>query len=375
MQALARNGYTSSQVYDTLRGRYGRREARFRYDLLNSSDVKIGELSAITGGRVSNNALAEIKRTAVFELTESQETLAINYLSDRIMPWCELKMTDGGWAKFPLGVFLLSTPKRQAGRAGEVARSIEAYDKLQILVDDKFADRYRVAAGTNYISAVSTILTGAGIGITKQNLTPTASTLPTDREWEPGMKKLQAVNDLLEACNYRSLRFDESGYAVAIPYQTPDQRPVEDVYKDDDEGIIVPAVAETVDLFAIPNKWVLVVSQPDRAVLTSTYTNSNAASPTSTVSRGRTIVDFRQVDAADQTALDGLAQRLASEASQVYSTVEWESWIMPHHSDFDVYELHYTALALAHKYAEIAWDFDLTAGARMCHRCRRVVAI
>ena len=72
MLDLAVNGYTREQVIDQLHGKKGSRGlVKIRYDLLNRQDVKIGELM-VQSGRVSMNSLAEIKRTALFELTEQE---------------------------------------------------------------------------------------------------------------------------------------------------------------------------------------------------------------------------------------------------------------------------------------------------------------
>lgn len=279
----------------------------------------------------------------------------------------------GGWAEWPLGVFVLSTPPRKADATGSVTREVEAYDLTQVLVDDKVTGRYTVAAGANYITAVQTILTGAGL--TAQNLTATAKTLPVDREWDPATPKLTIINDLLAAINYRPLWFDESGVAVAQPYVSPADRASEYTYRDDDQSIIFPEVSESLDLFGVPNQIVLVVSEADRDYLKSTYTNSNPASPTSTISRGRTIVSWDRVDAPDQATLDAICQRRAFEASQVYQEVEFESGLAPYHSDLDVLTLVYGDLSISSKYEEVGWKTDLEAGAPMSHTVRRVITI
>jgi len=302
-----------------------------------------------------------------------EDSSEIDFLSDRIKPYVRLKMSDGGWAEWPQGVFLLSTPTRKIDAAGIITREVEAYDQLVVLRDDLIADRYTVASNTNYITAVGTILTGAGI--TSQNLTSTDKTLPTDKDWPPGTAKLKIVNELLSAINYRSLWFNESGQAMAEPYVSPSTRPAEYTYRDNQESVIFPEVEETFDLFSIPNRWVLVVSEPDREPLTASYTNDSPSSPTSTVGRGRTITDFRQVDAADQDSLDDRAERLAFEASQVYQSVELDTGIMPMHSNGDVLELQFSALGIAHKYSEQSWEMELKSGGKMSHRVRRVITI
>lgn len=365
---IATSGYTAAEVMTALHS--PNREIAFRYDLLDSSNVYKQALTNVMAASVSNNALARIKRTAKFTIREDG---TINYLSDRIKPWVRLKMSDGEWAEWPQGVFLLSTPPRQKDVIG-IIRDVEAYDLLQLLTDDKVDTRYTVASGTNYITAVGTVLTAAGI--TDQNLTPTDLTLPAVRDWEPGTEKLTIINDLLAAINYESLEFNESGQAVAKPYITPSSRTSEYTYRNDATSVIFPGVEQALDLFAIPNKWVLVKSEPDAPALIGTYTNSSADSPTSTVNRGRTIVSYQTgVEAADQATITGLAEKAAYEASQVYETVNFKTAIMPIHSNADVLTLEYTELGISAKYSELSWSYNLKAGAQMSHAVRRVVAI
>lgn len=372
MQSLARNGYTSAQVDAQLHS--ANLTLIFRFDLLTSSNAFKSTLTNVIEGSVANNALANIKRTARFTLMEDG---SINFLSDRIKPYIRLLMPDGGYAEFPQGVFVLSTPPRKTDSNEVITREVEAYDLLQVLVDDKVTDRYTIASGANYISGtngIKALLDGAGI--TSQNLTATASTLPAARDWDPGTTKLQIINDLLGAINYRSLYFDENGFATAIAYLSPAARASEYTYIDDGLSVMFPEFEQALDLFGVPNKWTLVVSEPDRTALTSTYTNVNPASSTSTVNRGRTIVSFlSNQEAADQTTLDALAARMAFEDSQVYETVTFETGIMPQHSDFDVYTLTYSTLGISAKYSEVSWEFDLKAGARMKHSVRKVVYV
>jgi hypothetical protein len=367
MLSLARNGYTEAEVKAALHAE--NRKIDFRYELLDKNNVKKSDLKNVLGGSIEYNALAEIKRTARFTIRDEGN---INFLSDRIKPYARLKM-PGGWVEWPLGVFILSTPIRKIDSTGVIIREVEAYDQLQILKDDKVTGRYLIPTGTNFITAVKSLLDSSGI--TLQNLTPTTKILPVDREWDIGTPKLEIINDLLEAINYLSLWFDENGVAIAQPYVSPSERAPEYTYRTDSQSVICPEAEEEFDLFNVANRWVLVVSQPDRPVLKSIYTNENPDSPTSTINRGRIIVDFRQVDAPDQETLDALAQRLAFEASQVYQHVRFETAIMPFHSNFDVITLEYTDLGIADKYSECSWSFEFKAGARMSHDVRRIVNV
>lgn len=371
MQALDPAGiYPDAAVIDALTGRYGARTMTYRYDHLSAANDYLGPVDWVAAGSVANNALAELKRTANFTILDRTN---INFLRDRIRPWACLAMPDGGRVEWPLGVFLLSTPDRDLDEV-LVSREIEAYDQLLVLRDDKVATRYSVAAGVAYTTAIATLI-GTVTGM-MANIVPSALTLPVVREWEPGTPKLRILNDLLDAINYGSAYFNELGTLQCRPYQSPADRAIEYTYDDDTASVRTGRAKQRLDLFSIPNRWVLLVSEADRPALTSTYTNTRSDSPTSTVSRGRTIVDFRtEEDAADQTTLDAKAARYAFEASQVYEAVEFSTAIMPFHSNADVLGIRIPRLGLDGKYGEQSWSFPLAVGGRMQHKARRVVTV
>jgi hypothetical protein len=208
------------------------------------------------------------------------------------------------------------------------------------------------------------------------DITSSDLVLPASMEWEPGTSKLEIINDLLSAINYTSAVFDENGAFVAKPYVAPSVRGSEFTYATDSSSVITGDVGQTVDTFNVPNKWILVVSEPERPALIGTYVNSDPMSPTSTVSRGRTIVDYRtEQTAADQVTLDAKAARLAFEASQVYEKISFKTGLMPFHSDSDTYNLIIDGLVVDNKYSETAWSMDLEAGSTMSHEVRRITNV
>lgn len=370
MQALDPLGvYPDAEVIDALTAQAGTRTITYRFDRLNEYNVFVEPVDWVLSGSVTNNALADIKRTARFDILDYG---GINYLKDRIQPWATLRMPDGGKVEWPLGVFLLSTPKRNLDIVGTIGRDVEAYDQLQVLRDDKVVDRYSIAAGTVYTAAIASL-----VAAFQYSITPSALTLPAPMEWEPGTSKLRILNDLLAAINYESAWFNEAGRLVCRPYLSPMDRSPEYEYRDNELSVLTQGVGQTIDLFDVPNRIVLVKSEPDQAPLVSAPTiNSNPASPTSTVSRGRTIVDFRtEQDAADQATLDAKAARLLFEASQVFENIQFSTVAMPMHSNADVLHLEVGDLAIDGKYSEHTWTLPLTVGARMTHVVRRVVTV
>jgi hypothetical protein len=297
----------------------------------------------------------------------------IDYLSDRIQPFMEIQMPDGNWIDFPLGVFILSTPTKRDEVNG-VYREIEAYDGLVILDEDKFTSRFYLTAGTKYTDAVESILRSAGI--TRFNIEPKSATLATDMEFKIGTSKLEAINQLLQAINYTPIWVDANGYFVASQYVSPAERAVDYSYKDDELSVIYNGMEEELDLYGVPNVWVVTQSNPEKTPLVSTKTNDNPDSPTSTVNVGRNIVDFREVDdISDQETLDAYVDRIAFEASQVFGKLKFRTALMPFHEYADVIHVKYDALKIDYKFSETAWKMPLKAGAEMEHEVRRVVSI
>jgi len=365
------NGHTQSEILAALQGLSGIRRLTFRYDRLDEENTYLGPLSSVVDGHVEQNWLADIKRKASFTIRDDG---VLNYLSDRIQPWVRLGIPPYGrndWVEWPQGVFLLTTPTRTVDSSGRVLRQVDGYDALTVYADDLVSSRYTLLAGSVVTDEVATLLDTAHLTVQASALT-----LSTDREWEPGTSKLKIISDLLDSINYESLSMDEYGRAVVQAYRSPTDRPAEYTYADDDQGLIVPKVDQTLDLFSVANHWILTVSNPDQDPLSSTYTNTDPASPTSTVRRGRTITDFRQeLDAADQTTLDDKVARLAFAASQVYEIVTFSTALMPVHSGNDVIAFRYGGLAINDKYSEHSWSMDLQAGASMSHTIRRVVSV
>ena len=338
----------------------------YEFDLLDKDDVPLGKITA--EGSIDYNATTGIQRCAALTIKEERE---IDFLSERIRPSMCIK-TDNDIVHYPLGVFLMSSPHRTAG-IGSVGRSIECYDKCQILADDKFDSRYRVAAGTNYIGAVSSIISSAGIS--NSQLQTTSKTLAADLEFEMGTSKLEAVNALLKALNYNNIYANAEGRLVAKPYEDPLTRNVEASYVTNSKSIVFSGAEEILDIFNAPNKIVRYLETADRDVMIASVTNTDPLSKLSTVSRGRTIVDVARVkDIADQATLNAYTQREAAEA-KIYQKISFETAAMPNHESLDCLYLINKDLDIQGKYIEQSWHLDLRAGGHMQHMCRRAVSI
>jgi hypothetical protein len=370
---LIKNGYSKAEVINQLHAKNGVRNVKFRYDLLNKNEVKIGELSATSSGnRISFDSLAEIKRVGKFKFKEN-ELSDVDWLNDRVQPIFMLKMQNGNYIEWSLGVFLLSSPTRRENY-GNIWRDIEAYDSSLVLKEDKFTDRYRIVAGTKYVTAITTILNSAGIK--KINITDSVGVIAVDKEFEIGESKLEVINQLLTELNYTSIWVDENSYFISKPYVLPSNKETEYEYKNDELSIIQNGAIQEIDLFNIPNKWIVTASNPEKLPLVSLYVNDSLTSKTSTVNRGRTIVDYSKVnDILDKTILDDYVKRLAYNSSQIYEKFIFSTAIMPNHSYSDMLYLEHSDFDISSKFTETNWDMDLVSGGTMLHSARRVIKI
>lgn len=347
---------------------HSNRKVSFRYDLLNFDEVKIGELQG-EDGNINLSSLAQIKRRGKFNFKEN-ELNDIDWLNDRVRPIFILNDTY----EWPLGNFIISAPTRAARRDG-IFRTVDAYDSTLVLREDKFITRHRIPKDYNYITAIEQLINSAGVW--RLDITPSDLTLKTDREFEIGTTKLEAVNSLLQEINYTSVWADYMGTLISKPYVLPTDREVEYTYSNNDISIIkADSTTEELDLFEVPNIWVIVASNPETDVLSSTWTNDSAGSPTSTIRRRRNIVDYRQIeDIASQQVLDDYVKRLAYEGSNTFGKFIFNTAIMPHHSYMDSLFCDYSKLGIKNKYIETSWEMDLRAGGTMTHTARRVIQI
>ena len=242
------------------------------------------------------------------------------------------------------------------------------------MTDDKIDDRYTILAGTNYVSAIKTVL--GSTDITKINIENSTLTLPVARDWEPGTTKLALVNDLLSSLNYIPLYVDEQGFYTSRKYVSPLYRAVDYTYADDEFSVMFNGLKYGLDIFNTPNKFVRYTSNPDGDSLRSEYINDNPLSQLSTVRRGRTIPDILKVnDIADQDTLDDLTAKVAFEASQKYGKVKVSTATMPMHSHDDLICINNSKLGIYGNFVEINWSMPNETGAKMTHVLRKVVTI
>lgn len=116
----------------------------------------------------------------------------------------------------------------------------------------------------NYDEIISIL---ACSGITKYNIEYTDAVLTRSVEFEAGIEKLLPINNLLKQINYTPIYDDAHGVFASILYRSQSIRSADYVYADDNLSVIPQGVEEELDLFNIPNRWVVLCSNPEKELL------------------------------------------------------------------------------------------------------------
>lgn len=367
MERFARGQWTDREILDALRGRSGAQVIKFRADVLQNN-AKAREITLAPGGSVSMDKTAGICRTARLALYEPMD-----WLTEEIKPYMLLRMGNGMYAEFPLGVFIPSTPGRSsASGANEWAG--EVYDRTVILEEDGLDEPLYITAGTKYLDAAQEVLVSAGIeNVMIADYVDTV--LPADREFEIGQSKREVINTLLSEINYNPIHCDVEGQFVISAYREPSPDAVDFTYAADELSIISRDTSSETDFYHMPNIFIAVCSNPDiDEDYRSVYVNDNPISQFSTVRRGRRIISeiYQPDQIASQADLDAYIRRMAYERMlEAGETVTFPSALMPVHGREDTLALQHPDVSGV--FVETAWTLPLDASAEMAHTVRRVV--
>lgn len=345
----------------------------FRYKVLRNG-AEYGFLHAASGNapiiRMQDDAEIKTALSGVFAPTATDargRTISVDWQRDELEP---VMLLDG--TEHKLGVYMPATVTPSKVNGMETVQ-IESYDRGWRVRDDYTASMPYFAAGTNYITAVETLLTACGI--TRVYATPTEAVLAEDREdWPIGTSSLVIVNQLLDEINYKSLWFDAEGAAILEPAAVPLAENIQHTLDADKvESLVLPRISRETDIFSAPNVFLCICSNVYKgAPMVATAENTNPQSPLSIPRRGRRIVRVVQVDnIASQAELQTYADRLRNESMTTGETVRISTALLPGYGVGDVVALHYGDLnAIC---IERAWTMELRVGGTMNHTLERVV--
>ena len=195
------------------------------------------------------------------KLTISRE---LAWGSDRVRPWVELSADGQTTTRWNMGVYLMTTPQRNAGET-PATYSVDGYDLLTIL-DTPYGSTYSAAAGSVPLTLIATLLTAAGI-TNAIDQAAIAEVLPTGSLVVYPIAQenttLKIINDLLARVGYGPLWMDRDGRARSAPLVARSSVSPMWAYS---TSSATTSVGEqrtaTADFFAAANRWVFIRDDP-----------------------------------------------------------------------------------------------------------------
>ena len=342
------------------------RQISFRYKILRDG-ADLCEIYPINGGapNISMNDSNEIKTMFMGSFINPGD--AVDWLTDQIQP---VLIING--AEFPLGIYLPANIRPSKAEATDTV-AITAYDRGWMVRSRCTENRRYFPAGTNYISAIASVVAESGIAAISD--IKTDCVLPEAREdWNIGTPNLSIVNELLAEINYKPLWFDADGTARLEPIKQPTAENIEHVLTDESiKSLMFPEFASETDIYSAPNVFICVCSNADKsAPMTAIAENTNPQSPLSIARRGRRITQVVQVNnIASLNELQAYASRLVTDSMRRGEVIDVETCLLPGFGVGDVVALKYGDLMTM--CIEKSWSMDLTVGGRMHHTMERVV--
>ena len=328
----------------------------------------------VAGGNVTFDAGRLIPMSLKLTFHENGQQVIRPFL-DYVAPFVTAKYDNGDEVTRQMGLFNIMPPQKTYTPQQHIGQ-INGNDVTWRLSVDVFDTGYSVAAGTNMVTAINTILSGAGI--TRYAIAATTMTATVAYSWKAGTPKIAVVNDLLAAMGYFPIYAANDGTLISQPYISVNDMDVATTYDTttaDNSVRIIRQVQMEPQFDKVVNKVTVIRQGPNQSSIVLTRRNMNTDSPTSIQNLGVTIAkvvnDSKVIDTASARRL---AIKTLEEGSYVY-----ERWKITTTADVErnPYEAYHVKIVDAYgntltdnKFLCTEWSLDFSGV--MSHTLARV---
>lgn len=332
----------------------------FRFDLLDSSNNKIGVVYPDYGVQIENNSAQAIKRRMSSFHLNPDDVAAIDILSNRIRPMMALE----NGSEYPLGIFLFAEASQSRFSYG-LELEATLVDQSLILAQT-LSDTVSFPTNTLVTDAIQNV--AAAAGITSVSIDSSATVLGTPQNWVAGKQAttyLAILEQLCALAGFHSPYFTSAGVLRCRTLQDLTTASASLVYADGGR-IVSESMLESNDLLQAPNRYKVLDSSATASAVSITYDIPDSA-PHSYARRGFRITKYVEAPGvANQDQATVLAQVAATQDPAAWETVHFSGPIDPRHETFDV--ISYRGVS----YLELSWRMQLVAGGYMDHEIKRI---
>lgn len=295
--------------------------------------------------------------------------------TDYLAPFMRLSYPDGSEVYEQIGLYSIAPPGEEWNEE-YVTGSFQGYDLTWNLADSSFGIPFTVAAGTNIVSSMRTILNNEGL--TRWNIPDNSATFTTARTWQTDKSKLAILNDHAEAIGYYTYHADRTGNLRSFSYNDLDNAEPAVTLFSGQGSTVVGRIKRERSTEGIINMVRVLKEGAADGTISYTQTNSNPLSPVSTTKLGR--IKFKEIKVKDLASLavaKDIARRALRDAASVYTKYQITTLPDPSRNVWEIYDtLIYMkdgTEVISGKVRCTGWDIGFTpTSAGMVHYCSRL---
>jgi len=329
----------------------------------------------VKSGSINIDFSRDIIGQANFEI---QDISDINYLSDLIKPiYCFV--VNGTTYEIPLGHYMLLSPDKKTDGTN-IYRTIQGFDLLKALDQDKTIVSKTFASGTNVVTAIEGLLDDVGTWV-NYSIEPSSETLSEDVSYELGKSTLFIINSLLNMINYYPLFCTGNGVYKGVPWTaTPN---IAHEFIDNELSLYEENIDVSTDYSNIYNRVVIITNQLEEgtAPLYKVWTMEDEGledHPFSYTSLGRYVTKIFNSEAVSQDYVDLRARRELRKMLEIEEEIKYNhAFVTSRLTDGlpyqgDSYKFVNSDLDVDETYKIISQSYNLTEGLTVSSMIRRV---
>lgn len=330
----------------------------FRFELLDVALNVIGELHPDRDSppEIALDTSSGVPRTMTGMRLTPAETAGVNALADRLRPVAVLQ----NGSTFPLGVFLFTDDPRKVRSFGTYVDSCTFGDQF-VQVNQPIPEGVAFPAGTSYTDALTSVVQAAGI--VSFSVEYSVARLAEPIAFELGRNRAEVIAALTSSAGWVAYFANDGTFTARTP---PDPGTTPAAFAYGAGGVVVESsIAETDDLLAAPNEWIVVSTSARTSPVVGRYVLP-ASAPHSETQRGFSIPKVIQQQGIATAADANAAARAAAFSTDAgFERVQFSAAADFRHDSYDVVEWE------SEPFLESGWRLRLSSGGQMQHSLRR----
>jgi len=363
--------YVRSPAFDTA--------VRNSHTVINRADVLLNGVVVasglpVTAGSVNVDSTAATRRRGQITVVDATGALIPLLSSSTLSPygrelrlWRGIQYPDGTTEMLPVGTLRIGSSEA-ADNSGQVI-NVLAYDRARTIARARFETPYQIQAGTNYGTAIQTLLSTQMSGLTFNFVTVTNTTplLVFDQQVDPWASAQSMATSI--GCD---LFFDPLGVCVLRLTPNPATANIDWDYSGGSNSMLMPPVDWTMTDDPGYNGIVVDGEPPGLPPVHSVVYDTNPQSPTYSLGTyGKVPYFLRSQFVTTQAQADAAAASLLIQERGGTEQAKFSAIPHPAHEGGDIVKVADAALGISDNFVIESFTMPLTAEGTATFTCKK----